>query len=256
MAKLHLRGDYDPQKMAVLTFAECKHVIEKWMLDVYAQREHKTLRVSPWHQWQQGRLVIEPELPESMESLRRRIGIVCERKLQKNGLTENGARYSSNELQAVADAYGVGVSLRFLFDPENLGEIHVWRPDEDEPFTVPAVDPAMKGRTLYQQQLILQEMNANGEVRSDERCAQRALGAILQATTDLLVSRKQRDRSKAARLIGMSSSKAHQEAADYLERMRSVVASPKRPDKEVAVKNLPAALEAFEMKPAGRGRGG
>lgn len=256
MAKLHLRGDYDPQKMAVLTFAECKHVVEKWILDVYAQRKHKTLRVSPWYQWQQGLRVFEPELPDSLESLRRRIGIVSERKVQKDGLTENGIRYSSGELQEVANTYGIGVSLRLLFDPEDLGEIHVWKPDEDEPFTVLAVDPAARGRTLYQQQLILQEMNANGESKSDEKCAQRALGAILQATTDLLASRKQRDRSKAARLIGVTSSKAQQEGNEYLRRQEAVVATPLRALRGTDVMGeLPVALEAFEIKQVWRGRG-
>ena len=53
-ARFHLRGDYDPQKYALLTLAEFKHLFEKWVVDVYAQTKHSGIGTTPWHRWHEG----------------------------------------------------------------------------------------------------------------------------------------------------------------------------------------------------------
>ena len=35
-SRYYQRGDYDPQKHALMTLVEFKHIFEKWVLDVYA----------------------------------------------------------------------------------------------------------------------------------------------------------------------------------------------------------------------------
>ena len=47
MARLEERGDYDPQKHALLTLGEFKQILEKWFVDVYAETIHRGLGTTP-----------------------------------------------------------------------------------------------------------------------------------------------------------------------------------------------------------------
>ncbi|UGA40206.1 hypothetical protein JOS77_13220 [Chromobacterium haemolyticum] len=51
LASFTERGDYDPQKHAVLTLGEFTHLFEKWLLDVYAQTVHRGIGTTPWAKW-------------------------------------------------------------------------------------------------------------------------------------------------------------------------------------------------------------
>jgi len=95
-ARFYQRGDYDPQKCALLTFAEFKHIFEKWVVDVYSQTLHRGLGTTPWTRWHEGLIHYEPELPKDLRVLQRRIGLVKSRRLRRDGIQLNGIRYNAD----------------------------------------------------------------------------------------------------------------------------------------------------------------
>jgi putative transposase len=208
LARLSDRGDYDPSKHALLTLAEFNHIFQKWVLDVYAQTIHRSLHVTPWTRWQDGMQRREPELPASVQTLQQRIGEVDERALRHDGILLHGIRYNGDMLEPILRAYGPTVKVRVLYNSEDLGNIYVWGPDQTEPVCVPALDQGYaRGLTLRQNDLIQTMLRDKGLSSQNSTALRQARQDIVQAIDALLGSRKQRDRHRAAALLGLSSSK-------------------------------------------------
>ncbi|AJZ57684.1 integrase core domain protein [Paraburkholderia fungorum] len=208
LAKMADRGDYDPVKHALLTLAEFKHLFEKWLLDVYAQKIHRGIHTTPWAKWHEGLSTYTPELPESVSDLQRRIGLVEERRLGREGITLNDLKYAGGELSPLLNQWGPGVKVRIVYDPEDLGQIQVWAPESEDPVTVFAVKQAYAtGLTLHQHELICQRVREKGESTEDSEALAEAKYEIALAIDALLKSRKQRSRRVAAKLHGMTSAK-------------------------------------------------
>jgi putative transposase len=205
-ARFYQRGDYDPQKCALLTFAELKHLFEKWVVDVYAQTVHRGLGTTPWARWHEGLAHHEPELPEDLRVLQRRIGLVKSRCLRRDGIQLNGIRYSGDALQPILSAFGEGVQVRVSYDAEDLGEIQVWGPNDADPVTVLALDQGFaRGLTLRQNETLRDLLREQGASAEDPVALQRARNELSQSISELMVSRKQTARRRGAALKGFSS---------------------------------------------------
>jgi putative transposase len=207
-AKFYQRGDYDPQKAALLTFAEFKQIFEKWVLDVYAQDKHSGTGSTPWARWQQGMAHCEPVLPEDLRSLQRRIGLVTERSLRHDGIFLHGNRYNGEEVGPILRAYGKGVKVRLVYDPEDLGEIQVWGPDDVDPVTVKALDyEFMHGLTVKQNEFIREYLREQGDSVVDRAALEQARLELAQAIEELMTSRKHNARRRSAALRGITSNR-------------------------------------------------
>lgn len=206
LAKMTQRGDYDPEKHAVLTLSEFQHLFEKWLLDVYAQTIHRGLGTTPWAKWHEGIAKRSPELPYSVKDLQRRIGLVRERSLRHDGITVEGIRYSGKMLEPVIRKWGVGIKVRLVFDPYDLGSTQVWPPDAQDPIEVPAVDlDYAAGLTLNQHELIRQRVRENGLSDQDSKSLADAKYELALSVDEMLKSRKQRNRRRAAHMHGKTS---------------------------------------------------
>lgn len=251
-ARFHLRGDYDPLKCAMLTLAEFQHVFEKWVVDIYAQTKHRALGVTPWARWHEGVTQREPELPDALRSLQRRIGLVTERSLRADGIALEGIRYNGASLEPIVRKHGTGIQVRVLYDPEDLGEIHVWGPDDQEPVTVLALDQqSARGLTAKQNKLIRQWQRENGAASEDTVALERARFELADTVSKLMVSRKQTDRRRSAALRGMSSSRPETPASLPAPPLNKKQPSPKKharssPSQEAD--ELPPLLKTFQLK--------
>lgn len=259
-ARFHLRGDYDPQKYALLTLAEFKHLFEKWVVDVYAQTKHSGIGTTPWHRWHEGMAAHEPQLPSDLKTLQQRIGQSASRKLRRDGFELNGIRYNGEELAPILRRYGEGVEIRVVFDPEDLGCVFVWGLDDADPKAVQALDLSYaRGLTQKQNSLIRQIVREDGAKVEDRVSLQRARHDIAKTIEELMVSRKQKDRQRSGHLRGISSSKPQGTQAQpkqvsespRLHQVTSVMPAGKAP---VVSIELPTILKAFQMGPDKRGR--
>lgn len=253
-ARLHLRGDYDPQKHALLTLAEFKHVFEKWVVDVYAQTRHRGIGMTPWAKWQEGLKRREPELPGDLRGFARRIGLSAERSLHPDGIYLQGIRYNSDLLSPILRRHGVGVQVRVLYDPEDLSEIQVWGPDDSDPVSVMALDQDYaNGLTAKQNGMVRALLREQGAATEDKPALQRARYDLIQAVDKLMVSRKQRDRRKSGAIRGMSSN--HPERDLKLATPPRGEPIPKKtkpvPAGEANQARLPSPLPTFQLKRQG-----
>jgi putative transposase len=250
-ARFYQRGDYDPQRQALLTLAEFNHLFEKWVVDVYAQTVHRGIGTTPWAKWHEGIKFREPELPESIHALKCRIGRVCERSLRQDGITIKGLRYNGDSLAEILRFHGAGVLVRVVYDPEDLGEIQVWGPDDQLPVVVRALDyEYANGMTYKQNALIRESMREKGRSHEHPPSLESARYQITQAVDELLASRKQRDRRRSAALRGLSSSKPDDslQSAKVLENKTPKLKSPKTPRNEQKPATMPRLLTSFQMK--------
>ncbi|QCB47671.1 Mu transposase C-terminal domain-containing protein [Hydrogenophaga sp. PAMC20947] len=261
-SRFHLRGDYDPQKSALLTLGEFKHLLEKWVVDIYAQTKHSGIGTTPWQRWHEGLAAFEPRLPSDLQMLQRRIGQSASRKLRRDGFELNGIRYNGDTLSQVLRQYGEGVEIRVVFDPEDLGEVHVWGPLESDPITVEALDLTYaRGMTLRQNALIRQVLREEGAKAEDRVALQRARNDITKAVEELMVSRKQKARQRSGAIRGISSSKpngtptpqSQSAESPVIRKLKSIKPTGKAPATDL---ELPKVLEAFQMNPNKRGRDG
>ena len=258
LARFHLRGDYDPLAHSLITFGEFKQIFEKWLLDIYAATVHRGIGTTPRALWSQGLAVCTPELPESTALLQRRFGQNTARRVRKSGFELNGIRYSDETLLPVLRRYGEGVQVRVVFDPEDLGTVQVWGPDDTDPVPVRAVDyEYAKGLTVRQNDLIRQLVREAGEEAQDLQAVHRARQALVTEVEALMTSRKLKARQRSAAIRGISSSKPEQPEALVASSAPKNEAKPSNARAEVAaeVKSpipLPAILEAFEMLPVRR----
>jgi putative transposase len=261
-ARFHQRGDYDPQKRALMTLAEFKHLFEKWVLDDYAQTIHKGIGTTPWQRWHEGLAAHEPHLPADLSVLQQRIGQSASRKLRRDGFELNGIRYNGDVLAPILRRFGEGVNIRVVFDPEDLGSVFVWGPDDAEPKAVQALELGYaRGMTKQQNSLIRQLLREEGAKVEDRVALQRARNDMTKAVDELMVSRKQKARQRSAHLRGFSSSKPNGTPTQAERVSDSPVRHPgpniKPAGKTPSVSpELPRILTAFQMGPGKRGRDG
>jgi putative transposase len=248
LARLHERGDYDPQKHALFTLAEFNHIFQKWVLDVYAQTIHRGVHETPWCRWHDGLKHRSPELPESVHALQRRIGQIEERALRHDGILLHGIRYNSAALAPILCAYGIGTKVRILYDHEDLGTVYVWGPDDQEPICVPALDQNYAcGLTELQNKMIRTMVREKGASQQDSTALEQAKRDLVAVVDDLMTSRKQRDRRRAGAIRGLSSNKPEPEL--HAEAATSKREQPPRDEATRKIKRVPAASTNFDSPP-------
>jgi putative transposase len=252
-SRFHLRGDYDPQKCALLTLAEFKHLFEKWVVDVYGQTLHRGLGTTPFARWNEGLRSNEPRLPKDLSTLQQRIGQSAERKLRRDGFELHGNRYNGEGLGPILRQYGEGVDIRVVFDPEDLGLVHVWGPSDSDPIQVQALNLGYaRGLTLPQNTLIRQLLRENGATVEDPIALQRARNDMAQAVSELMTSRKQKARQRSGALRGLTSSKPQGSEEPALSADQRPIKRTDSPTRAINVNApvldaLPQTLPAFRM---------
>jgi len=202
LAKFYLRGGYESEKHAFLILTELKAVIEKWMIDIYAQTIHRALGVTPYSKWMEGTKKITPKLPADIGILDQSFGIPSSRSLRKDGILINGLRYSDPGLQSILNRYGPGIQVSVVYDPDDLGQIKVFEPDVHEEFvSVNAVHFSYAdGLTQFQNKVIQAQMRERGEDTSNEKSLMEAKSEIATWADALVQQSKTSNRRKGKRL--------------------------------------------------------
>src|SRR5208283_2797611 len=133
------KGDYDPAKHAIVTFSTLKRVVRKWLADVYHQKPHRALGVSPVEMWKSS---IKPEdirVPEDPAVLDVVMGRRYQRALTHKGVEFQGLYYNSPDLHELRCRKGNELPVEIRVDESDLGHIFVLSPKDKEVFAVPAL---------------------------------------------------------------------------------------------------------------------
>ena len=145
------REDYDSVKQAVVRLSALQHIVRKWVVDVYHQRVHRTLKVPPAVMWKNS---IHPEeilLPADPDFLDGILGRREQRVLTHKGIEFEGLLYNSPDLTAMRMHLGDKLSVEISIDDGDIGKIVVFSPDKTRMFTAPALaQNYAKGMTAWQ----------------------------------------------------------------------------------------------------------
>jgi len=133
------KGDYDPAKHAIVTLSTLKRVVRKWLADVYHQKPHRALGISPVEMWNSS---IKPEdirVPEDPAVLDVVMGRRYQRALTHKGVEFQGLYYNSPDLHELRCRKGNELPVEIRVDESDLGHIFVLSPKDKEVFAVPAL---------------------------------------------------------------------------------------------------------------------
>jgi putative transposase len=126
------RGDYPSQKYAVHTAESIVELLVRFTVDVYHNREHKSLEYStPNLTWDSLVSEFGWSPPMSQHKLRHILGIKLSRAAERHGVLVNGVNYHSDRLAKHIQTFGPQ-TVEVSIDPENMGHVSVWLENDDE----------------------------------------------------------------------------------------------------------------------------
>ncbi|TLU71887.1 Mu transposase C-terminal domain-containing protein [Lichenicoccus roseus] len=201
------RGEYKSEKEAVLTIAELRELIVRWVVGEYSIRVHEGFKGIPLDQWRQGVAAHPVALPTEVEDLDVLLSPTEERTLTRQGVRLHGLHYSTNHrrLGELLNAHDKPDKSVIKFDPSDLGEVRLldWQMNrflplrclqfeyadgltlrEHQEVTNCARDKLDEGGRLYESDLLahrgwmsgkIDELNARGKLKG--RRAARFSGA-------------------------------------------------------------------------------
>ncbi|MGI2026238.1 Mu transposase C-terminal domain-containing protein [Endozoicomonas acroporae] len=132
------KGDYDPEKNAVITFSTFLEILYTWIVDVYQQQPVAKGTIIPDLAWKEGILDFPPRHVDP-----KRLDIILGRtkysKLRRGGVQYANLHYDSDELANLRGRIG-STQVMYKVDPDDLGHIHVFDESKRRYIKVLAVD--------------------------------------------------------------------------------------------------------------------
>lgn len=135
------REDYDPKKHAVVSMSALRHLVIRWIVDVYHQKPHSALGCSPAQKWVNS--INAEDIPLMPDPLRLDaiLGGTASRVLSHKGIECAGLLYNSPELTALRQQLGDRMQVDVRINRSDLGSVIVLHPDRGTPYRVPCLRP-------------------------------------------------------------------------------------------------------------------
>lgn len=148
------RGDYDAVANAVIRWRDLERIVAIWIVDVYHQKNHRTLQCTPAQAWcamVQDDQILLPCNAQEIEQVCRVPEI---RRLTHKGIERYGLYWNSDALTRVRYELGAELDVRVFFNRMNLGRIGVENPRTREIIEVNAIAYEYANNlTLYQHEV-------------------------------------------------------------------------------------------------------
>lgn len=217
------KDDYNPVEHAVISLRALKTVVNKWIVDVYHQRPHRSLdKVPPAIKWTSSIAIEDIKLPDDPSRVDAIMGKVERRVLTHKGIEYEGLLYNCSELTELRRKLGEKLDVELRVDGGDLGHIHVIAPDKSTIIRVPCLDfDYANGITSWQHKLFkryaTQHLNLGGNPNT-WRHAKVAIAEIVQCEI-LKKTAKRKNKAVGSRM------------ARYLDSERSKQKAPPEPAK-------------------------
>jgi putative transposase len=194
------RGDYNPNRDAVIDKATLLEMLHTWIIDVYAQSPHRGIKDTPLHMWQTGLQAYPVRLLSKALDLDVAILSLDGRHVFSYGIEFHHLRYNSDELALLRHRDGRNPKVQFKYDPSNLGCIHVIDPDSGRPFPVTAINRAYaEGLSLWEHKIIVDYARKELNQRVDGEALRLAREQIRSLVEEQMGRKRPRVAAKAAR---------------------------------------------------------
>jgi putative transposase len=192
------KSEYDPAKHAVVRYSVLKEIIYTWIVDVYQQRPHRTLKVPPALMWERS---ISPDaipVPDDPAQLDAILGRSEVRRLTHKGIELYGLLYNSPELTILRRDLGDKFDVEIRVDAADIGKIIVFSPDKRQMFTVHSLSPKYAaGLSEWQHRVCKRYAAAQNEFEAEGWLEAKL--RIAELIQNEVLHKKQRTRSRIAR---------------------------------------------------------
>lgn len=188
------RGDYKSAEQACVYLSEVDHIMNLYVVDIYAEREHRGLEGIPARHWEQAvQAGFSPRLPASAADLQILLGRVTHRVIHHYGLEFEALRYNCPDL-APLRARLKGEKAKIKYHPGDVSRLWVFDPFAGVYIEVPALGQEYaQGLSLWKHRVI---RNAVLEERGEVDLA--ALGRAKLAIQEIVhEGKRRRSRSRA-----------------------------------------------------------
>jgi putative transposase len=193
------KEDYDPAKHAIVRYSKILEIVNKWVADVYHQRRHRSLQVSPQQCWVSS---VAPEdilLPNDPRVLDALLGRSEERVLTHKGIELDCLTYNAPELTSLRKQYGDKLRVQLRIDDADIGQITVICPHTGDLYTVPAVRADYASGISRWQHNVFKKFAATRDDRSDPEAWLEAKHEISKMVEEEFLVKKKGTRSRVAR---------------------------------------------------------
>lgn len=145
------KDDYDSAKHAVIRLSTLHEIIATWIVDVYHQTRHRTLKESPAEAWIKGMQTVDRWLPESSISIETAFSRREVRRLTHKGIEFDSLFYNSSDLRILRQHHGDNIEVEIRVMDDDLGSLVVVSPAGQQLIRVPALDQCYaNGMTRWQ----------------------------------------------------------------------------------------------------------
>lgn len=194
------RGDYRPDKHAVVPLSSLRAALHKWIVDVYHQTVHRGIQDTPAHKWKVDIAAHPVYLPRSVRELEVALGEPERRVLWQYGIEINSLRYNAPWLGELRRQRGNEQKMELMWYAEDLGRIDVFDPVTKQYLAVPCVDPEYaSGLSLYQHEINRAHASRTMQGRQDIVALAHAKEEIRQSIAQSLGRRRGTTKKRMAR---------------------------------------------------------
>lgn len=193
------KDDYDPAKHAIVRYIKILEIVNKWVADVYHQRCHRSLQVSPQQDWVSSVASEDIMLPNDPTVLDALLGRSEERVLTHKGVELDCLTYNSPELTSLRKRYGEKLRVQLRIDDADIGQIAVICPHTGDLFGVPAVRADYASGISRWQHEVFKNFAATQDDRSDPEAWLEAKHAISKMVEEEFLVKRKGTRSRVAR---------------------------------------------------------
>ncbi|WP_341703642.1 Mu transposase C-terminal domain-containing protein [Ferrovibrio sp.] len=178
-----VKGDYKPEKNAVIGFATFVKILHIWVVDDYNQRPRAATMESPADAWRHS-IAGFPPVPARAEDLNFAFSHIYQRTVQPTGIQLHNLRYQHEALSRMLRQAQGSLQVTVKLDSDDLSSILVIDPESGQAVRVPCIDPEYTtGLTLTQHHTIMRfrRRTSDDRIRNLSRAETRELIRILIA---------------------------------------------------------------------------
>jgi len=140
------KGDYKPDKKAVMTIGELEKWITGFIVNIYHKKVHSGIDMSPEEKYRIGIFGDEvnpgtglPDIIQGSEAQKIKMALLPseERTIQRFGVTIDGIKYFSDVLRKYVEPGRQKKKYLFKIDPRDISVIYFYDPEMKEYFAIP-----------------------------------------------------------------------------------------------------------------------
>lgn len=208
------RGGYDSSKHAVISLKTLNELVQIWVVDIYHQSNHSSLRQSPAFRWESLIDRVDRHLPDSAEWVNAAFGKPSRRVLGHEGVYFDSLAYNSPELGELRYRLGDRIAVNIITNDEDVGYLYVVCPERKEHIRVPAVDLEYAvGLTRWQHKRCREYAAILSEQTTDRVGLAEARRRIVELIAQDMTTNRRASRVRQARALSMVIASGDQHAA-------------------------------------------